>query len=192
MALADVDAVVEIHMAGMPGYFLTSLGPRFLRLYYREVVRSRLGISLVLARDNRVLGFATGEFGPGKFYRRLLARRGLAFGFYALTALARRPAILARMWRQVFERVEAPASPKVARLASMAVRTEVEGRGYGLVLIAACIDEIRRRGGSAVVLEVLKDNASLIQAYERLGFAITRQTGKRPGEARVEMRCPLA
>ncbi|HLW79246.1 MAG TPA: hypothetical protein VKU44_06565, partial [Terriglobia bacterium] len=99
MALADVDAVVEIHMAGMPGYFLTSLGPRFLRLYYREVVRSRLGISLVLARDNRVLGFATGEFGPGKFYRRLLARRGLAFGFYALTALARRPAILARMWR---------------------------------------------------------------------------------------------
>ena len=195
MALADVDAVVDIHMAGMPGYFLTSLGRRFLSLYYRDVVRSKQGISMVLARDGRVLGFATGEFGPGKFYRSLLVRRGLAFGFCALGAVVRRPAILARMWRQVFERIEAPASEKVARLASLAVVPDAEGRGYGLVLIAACIEAICRRGGSAVVLEVLKDNPTLIQAYERMGFAITRETarstGKSTGESRVEMRYSL-
>ena len=195
MALEDVDAVVDIHLAGMPGYFLSSLGRRFLSLYYREVVSSKLGISLVLARDGRVLGFATGEFGPGKFYRRLLVRRGFVFAFYALGAIARRPKILVRMWRQVFERVEAPDSEKVARLASLGVVPEAEGRGYGLVLIAACIDEIRRRGGSAVVLEVLKDNPSLIQAYERMGFAVTRQsaksTGKSSSDSRVEMRYSL-
>lgn len=193
LTLADVDAVVAIHLAGMPGYFLTSLGPRFLRLYYCEAIQSKGGIGLALERDGRVLGFATGEFGPGSFYRRLLLRRGLAFGLCALGAALKRPGILARMWRQVFERVGAPASPEVARLASLAVVPEAEGRGYGLVLIAACIDEIRRRGGSAVVLEVLKDNPRLVQAYERMGFVITRQTeySGSPGESRVEMRYSL-
>lgn len=195
MTSADVEAVVDIHLAGMPGYFLTSLGPRFLKLYYREVINSKLGISLVLDRAGRVLGFVTGEFGPGRFYRRLIVRRGSAFGFYALAAVLRRPGILARMWRQVFERVEATSSAEVARLASLAVVPEAEGRGYGLVLIAAAIDEIRRRGGSAVVLEVREDNPTLIQAYERMGFVITRQTarstGKSTGESRVEMRYSL-
>ncbi|HKS96061.1 MAG TPA: hypothetical protein VJV74_08000, partial [Terriglobia bacterium] len=51
MTLSDVDAIVQIHTAALPDYFLTSLGRKFLALYYREVVHSKLGISLVFDRD---------------------------------------------------------------------------------------------------------------------------------------------
>jgi ribosomal protein S18 acetylase RimI-like enzyme len=188
MALEDVGAVVGVHVAALPDYFLTSLGPKFLALYYAEVVRSKLGISFVFERDGRILGFAAGEFSPGRFYRELFLRRCFAFGFYALKATARRPAILLRIARALFQRFEAPTGDDVARLASLAVIPDVEGRGYGLVLIAACIEQIRRRGGAAILLEVKKDNDSLIQAYLRMGFKAVREIPKAPGEVLVELR----
>ena len=188
MALADVGAVVDIHVAAFPGYFLTSLGPRFLALYYAQVVRARLGIGLVFARDGRVLGFAAGEFSPGRFYRELFFRRSLVFAFYALKAVAKKPSILLRMARQVVQRVEAPASDDVARLASLAVTPEEQEHGYGRVLVAAFIEHVRDRGGKAVLLEARKENQTFVQFYEQMGFEVVRELTRAPGEVLVELR----
>lgn len=187
MALADVDAVVQIHSTALPDYFLTSLGPKFLALYYREVVRSRLGISLVFVRDGGVVGFVTGELRPGTFYRQLFLRRWFAFGFYALGAVMRRPRILPRIVRELGHRVEAPRGEDVARLASLAVLPKVAGRGYGLALIAAGIDHARRCGATSIRLEVKRENQTLIGAYQRMGFKVAGSAVKSPVETLIEM-----
>ena len=192
MALADVDAVVEIHATALRDYFLTSLGRKFLALYYREVVRSKLGISLVFVRDGRVLGFVTGEFSPGRFYHELFLRRWFAFGFHALAAVARRPAVLLRIARALWQRVEAPRNADVARLASLAVLPEVEGRGYGLALVAASIEQVRRHGGTLILLEVKRENQNLIDAYQRMGFKVAGAVAKSPAETLIEMSYTLS
>jgi|GEM_PF-1237196 len=191
MTLSDVDAVVHIHATALPDYFLTSLGPRFLALYYREVVRSPLGISLVFVRDGRVVGFVTGELRPGTFYRQLFLRRWFAFGFYALGAAMRRPRILLRIGRELGHRVEAPRGEEVARLASLAVLPEVAGRGYGLALVAAAIGHIRRRGGTVILLEVKQENQALLDAYERIGFKPAGSIAKSPTETLTKMTYTL-
>ena len=192
MALADVDAVVEIHATALPDYFLTSLGRKFLALYYREVVRSKLGISLVFVRDGRVLGFVTGEFSPGRFYRELFLRRWFAFGLHALAAVARRPGVLLPIARALWQRLEAPRGEDVARLASLAVLPEVEGRGYGLALVAASIEHVRRDGGTLILLEVKRENQSLIDAYQRMGFKVARAVAKSRAETLIEMSYTLS
>src|SRR5579863_3395618 len=179
MTLSDVDAVVHIHATALPDYFLTSLGPRFLALYYREVVRSPLGISLVFVRDGRVVGFVTGELRPGTFYRQLFLRRWFAFGFYALGAAMRRPRILLRIGRELGHRVEAPRGEEVA------------GRGYGLALVAAAIGHIRRRGGTVILLEVKQENQALLDAYERIGFKPAGSIAKAPTETLTKMTYTL-
>jgi ribosomal protein S18 acetylase RimI-like enzyme len=191
MTLSDIDAVVEIHVTALPEYFLTSLGRKFLALYYREVVASKLGISLVFVRDGRVLGFVTGEFSPGRFYRELFLRRWLAFGFRTLAAVVRRPVILVRIARELWHRVEAPRSEDVARLASLAVLPEVEGRGYGLALVAAAIEHVRRHGGTVIRLEVKQENQSLLDAYRRMGFQAAGTFAKSPSETLIEMTYTL-
>lgn len=188
MALEDVVAVVDIHVAAFPGYFLTSLGPRFLALYYAQVVRAKLGIGLVVARDGRVLGFAAGEFSPGRFYRELFWRRCLAFGFYALKAVARKPSILLRMTRQVFQRVEAPTSDNVARLASLAVAPEEQEHGYGRLLVSGFIERVNDRGGKTILLEARKENQTVVQFYLLMGFKVVREVTQAPGEVLVELR----
>ena len=187
MALEDVGAVVEIHLAAFPAYFLTSLGPEFLALYYAEVVRSRLGIGFVFARDGRVLGFVAGEFSPGEFYRGLFLRRWYAFGFHALKAVATCPAILRRIARQVSQRLDAPRSENVVRLASLAVAPEEQGRQSGRALVAAFIEHVRKRGGRTIVLEARKEDPSVIQFYEQMGFKPVGGIARTPGDAPVEL-----
>ncbi len=188
MTPEDVATVVDIHVAAFPGYFLTSLGPRFLALYYAHVVSAKLGIGLVFDCDGRVLGFAVGELNPGRFYRELFWRRCLAFGFYALKAAAKQPSILLRMTRQVFQRVEAPTSDDVARLAALAVAPEEQEHGYGRVLVAAFIERVSDRGGKTIFLEARKENQSVLQFYVQMGFKVVREVVQAPGEVLVELR----
>ncbi len=188
MRQEDVETVVDIHIAGFPGFFLTSLGRKFLLLYYSEVIRSQLGIAFVYTREGRILGFAAGYFNPGKFYLRLFLRRAFAFAFYSLRAVANQPLIIPRIIRSVLMRFGAPKNENVAELASLAVLPNEEGRGYGLAIIAACIEHIKRKGGKSIVLDVLKENQSLIQAYQRMGFKVEGEVAKPNSEILVKFR----
>ena len=46
----DLEAVTEVHVRSFPSFFLSALGPRFLRLLYEEILRSENGV-LVVADD---------------------------------------------------------------------------------------------------------------------------------------------
>ena len=183
----DVPVVVGIHMAAFPGYFLTSLGRKFMALYYAEVQRSSWGISYVFERDGRVLGFCAGTFSPGKFYRGLFIRRWFLFAVYSLRAVAKRPLILVRIVRSVFQRLATPSEKDIAALASAAVLPEEEARGHGLAIVSACVDHIKKLGGKHVYLEVRKENQNLIRAYQKMGFEVLRETHVPPAPALVEL-----
>jgi ribosomal protein S18 acetylase RimI-like enzyme len=66
-----------------------------------------------------------------------------------------------------------PERATVATLFGMYVSPRARGRGVGEALVAAVLEEARRRGKSEVVLEVTSGNAAARALYERCGFVAT-------------------
>jgi hypothetical protein len=90
--IEDVEAVVKVHSASFPGFFLSFLGPRFLDLFYRSFLEDSEGIGFVaLNVDEFVIGCVVGTLVPGGYFKRLLRRRWWAFCLASASALLRRP-----------------------------------------------------------------------------------------------------
>jgi hypothetical protein len=67
MASADVSAVVQVHLDSFPGFFLTFLGPTFLRELYVATLADSSGISFVAEDGNGICGFVAGTAQPAGF-----------------------------------------------------------------------------------------------------------------------------
>src|SRR5438270_10763629 len=103
MRREDLDAVVAIHLAAFPNFFLTFLGPRFLRVFYGAVMRD--GIALVATVDDRVAGFVAGMLDSKSFYRRLLFTRFAHVAIAILPVVIRRPSTAVRVLRRAKSRL---------------------------------------------------------------------------------------
>jgi [ribosomal protein S18]-alanine N-acetyltransferase len=70
------------------------------------------------------------------------------------------------------------AYPEESFIQTLAIRRDRQGRGLGARLLAALIDEARRRDEPMVGLEVRADNQTAQRLYARFGF---EQVGVRKG-----------
>lgn len=175
MTMADVERVVGIHVVAFPGFFLSFLGPRFLRVFYAESVV--LGeVAQVAEVDSRVVGFVMGSTDPGRFFKMLLRRRLLRFAWAAVPAVARRPAVAFRVARAVLKPREAAKQAGTATLMSIAVDPAAQGTGAGKALVLGFIDEAARRGAVKVDLTTDKvGNDGTNAFYRSLGFSVARE-----------------
>lgn len=62
-----LDEVVNVHLQSFKGFFLTFLGEKFLRLYYKGIVYHNEAIKLVYLEDSEVKGFIVGSINPSGF-----------------------------------------------------------------------------------------------------------------------------
>lgn len=178
---SDVAEVVRVHRAGFPGFFLTSLGPRFLAAFYAGLVRLDLGILLVALRGTAVVGFVGGSPDQGAFYRALLRRRGPQLALAVVPALVHRPASTARLLRGR-ERLHDEAAAVPACLMSLAVDPALHAHGYGRALVQAFEHELRSRGSTGYVLTTDADGNDATNAFYRsLGLVWTRTVVTREG-----------
>jgi GNAT superfamily N-acetyltransferase len=167
----ELDRVVELHLRAFPGFFLTVLGPRFLRCLYAGIRDHSTGIVLCCFGGNGMLGFVAGTVQPGNFYRHLLLRRWWQFGLAALWPVLRRPAILPRLLNAFRKPGEATEHEGSAELMSIAVDPSAQGLGVGRFLVSGFFCECRRRGIERVELTTdANKNESVNQFYERAGF----------------------
>ena len=82
---------------------------------------------------------------------------------------------------------------RVARIYSLAIDSDYRGRGLGRRLLAACLEEARKRGYSEVRLEVAAGNEAALTLYRSFGFEIfDRIDGYyEDGENALRLRCPV-
>lgn len=180
----DLSHLCSIHGESFPGFFLTSLGPRFLRLLYAGFAHEPGGICIVVEDKGVVVGFAAGTTAPDVFFGRLLRRQGWRFALAAIPGLLRNPGFVARKcFGALFYRGEQPAGlANAALLSSLAVSPACGGQGLGQQLVQAFADESRRQGCSAIYLTTDEaDNARVNRFYAKCGFVL-RDTFKRPGK----------
>lgn len=175
MTLGDAPRVADVHLAAFPGFFLSFLGRRFLRLFYSQAVA--LGeITLVAEAGGQVVGLVMGSSRPGRFFKALLQRRLFAFALAALPAVARQPSTALRVLRALRKPRSAEKPEGTSTLMSIAVDPATQSVGAGKALVRAFVEEARRRGSSKVDLTTDNaDNDRVNRFYSSLGFRVARE-----------------
>jgi ribosomal protein S18 acetylase RimI-like enzyme len=190
-----LDDVVSVHVEAFPQFFLTQLGPRFLRGYYRCVLDYPGGILLTEGGARGVQGFVSGFVNPAAFYRELRRRR-LRLGLAALAGLIARPSRV-RTLRANYHRAGNLAhqtdGTNTAELSSLAVSPGSTGTGIGSRLVHRFAEAARAQGAERVVLTTdAHGNEAVNRFYRRLGFACTRTLEARPGRVLNEYSAPTS
>jgi len=184
MSAADVEAVTNVHLAAFPEFFLSFLGPRFLRELYRAIVADDESIAFVASDGDRVIGFVAGS-GSAGFYRRTARRRWLRFAAASAGALIRRPLIAPRLLRALYAPPKTSSSGAV--LMSLAVDPHVQRSGAGKLLTRAFVERAGERGAAAVVLTTDKVGNDTVNAFYRAqGFTVASEYVTPEGRAMNE------
>ena len=125
-----IESLISLHQAAFPDFFLTSLGPAFLRLLYDGFIMHPKGICLVAEEQGNVVGFAAGTINPDGFFSALLRRQAFRFAMAAVPGLLRNPFFVARKCLgALFYRGETPGGiPDAALLSSLAVSPATQSR----------------------------------------------------------------
>lgn len=176
---ADLPAVVRVHLATFPGFYLTDLGPAFLRAYYRLVLSHEGGRILLAEVDGTVAAFVAGFRDPAGFYRRMSASKWqlalpIAWG------LLRNPALLMRTVRNVLRVRSAQREPALAgsdscELSSMAVAPQHARNGLGARLASQFIADHRVIGVRKIRLTTdAENNDAAHRFYRSCGFEAIR------------------
>jgi SAM-dependent methyltransferase/ribosomal protein S18 acetylase RimI-like enzyme len=187
--LQDLQGIIEVHMLSFPHFFLTNLGPGFLRTYYALVLEYQRGVLLVAEERGRVLGFAAGFIDPSSFYQIMTATRS-RFLFPALVRLVEHPTLLFRLLKNVRRVIKLKQSPDFnssdsCELASIAVHPDAMRRGLGKALVRSFVGAVEAERAARVCLTTDADNNDPTNAFYRdLGFRCTR-TFEAPGKRRM-------
>jgi ribosomal protein S18 acetylase RimI-like enzyme len=171
-----VAGAVEVHIQSFPGFFLTSLGPRFLRLMYSEILRSS-GREAFVVEDGAgvVRGFVVGVAEQVGLYTRLARQCWAAFALASLGAAIRRPIVVPRLVRAFARPASIRAGGAGALLLSIGVAPEAAGQGLGRELVSRFLSSMKDRGVSAVSLTTDRDdNDRTNRFYLSLGFRVAR------------------
>lgn len=170
-----VEELVELHRQAFPDFFLTNLGPAFLRQIYGGFLCDPQGICLVAEENEKVVGLAVGTLAPAIFFRRLLRERGWALAWAAAPGLLRNFFFVAhKCLGALWYRGEAPrAVADAALLSSLAVSPAMARRGVGRALVREFARAVKAGGGQLVYLTTdLSRNESANRFYAHCGFEL--------------------
>jgi ribosomal protein S18 acetylase RimI-like enzyme len=175
MRLSDAAAVVAVHLKAFPGFFLSFLGPGFLRELYCSIVIDEAGISFVCCRGEKIIGFVAGTLQPAGFYSRLVRRRWWRFALASFKPALLKPVIIPRLFRALRKPGEVQSQSGVGLLMSIGVLPEAQGQGIAHELVKRFLFEARQRGLKQVNLTTDRLKNEKVNAfYERLGFDVIR------------------
>lgn len=179
----DLAEIVAIHQKAFRHFFLTRMGPEFLRLYYDLVLNYPGGIILVSETHGAVNGFVCGFCDPAGFYRSMWRERR-EFVLPAVTALLRNPFLAAKVIHGI-RRIQTSAAqgpPRSCELSSIAVSPDASGNRLGRALLLAFLDQSWSEEAQCVYLSTDADGNDTANAlYREIGFAQSRQFLQRKG-----------
>lgn len=174
MKIEDIPCVVNVHLRGFPGFFLSFLGEKFLHELYQTVLSDPSGIAIVYDQGD-LLGFVAGSDQPSGFYRRAICSRLLRFFLASISPVLRQPSIIPRLFRAFNTPVDEDPGEGCGTLMSIAVLPEAQGKGIGSQLLRAFLDQAAARGLAEVNLTTdRRGNEDVNHFYQSYGFRLER------------------
>lgn len=185
MGLADLEFVVDEHLAHFPDNVFGQMGRRFLTEYYRTFLDGPHADAVVVVVGGSRVGYLVGVLDVRE-HRRLVRRfhfRRLAL--YAAAALTRRPRMAAGLLRRrIAVRLNAmrshggetgDPSKGIAVLSHVAVRSEARGLGLGTSMILEFVERAQDGGARTVSVATRAGKAGAGDLYRRLGWKLANE-----------------
>lgn len=171
--LSDISDIVTIHESAFKGFFLTSLGKRFLCTYYKTSLESRESIVLVAVDEkfNQSIGFAAGCIHSKGYHKRLLFNNLLSFLFSAGLGLLKNPAGLIRLIKNLDKKSSKNDNGQYGELLSIGIIPEYSGKGTGKELLFKFETAMITKGVKKLALTTdTEDNEGVFAFYLKNGY----------------------
>ncbi|TDR13084.1 GNAT family N-acetyltransferase [Marinomonas communis] len=173
---ADLQQIVEVHLAAFEGFFLSMLGKPFLRKMYQAFSSEQHGVIRVAIDDEqRVVGFAAGTLAPDLYFPALRKKKWFAFLITAIPGIIKHPIkVLRKLYYAMFYRGDKPETlQQTALLSSIAVLPAMAGKSVGKALLADFEQQVMQAGGNCLYLTTDKHgNAAVVAFYTKAGYQI--------------------
>lgn len=168
----DIERIVAVHNAAFKDFFLTSLGRRFLALYYRSVMNHPRGVLLVSVNGEGVIGFCAGTMLSAGFNSSLIKSNFSAYAIEGMRLLFTNPASLWHLFKNISkEDSNVGDKGEYAELLSIGVDPNVQRNGAGKAMLLALEEEVKKRKGQQLSLTTdYNDNEKAIGFYRSLGY----------------------
>lgn len=169
----DVDGIVKIHLAAFEDFFLSSLGERFLRIYYSSFIESDNGVVLCAKNNEGVVGFSACSYLSRGFNSSLIKQNLASFGLEAFMLLFSKPTALVRLAKNMNkESDDATIDDKgeYAELYSIAVSPSCQGEGVGKKLLIATEEDVKKHNDKISLTTDYFNNDKTIAFYHALGY----------------------
>lgn len=170
--IEDLQNVVSIHEMAFPEFFLTTLGSKFLKLFYTSVMNHKDGVLLVCENEERVIGFCAGTMLSSGFNSKLIKSDLWAYMMVSLKILFTRPKSLIHLMKNISKEESSQGDDgQYAELLSIGVDPTVQRSGGGTALLKALEEEVKARGGEKLSLTTdFNENEKAIGFYKSLGY----------------------
>lgn len=169
----DVDAIVAIHQQAFPDFFLTTLGSRFLNLYYKCMCKCGDAITLCAEVDGEIKGFATSSYFSHGFNTSLIKKNLFKFGLMGIELLFTKPRAILRLVKNLDKKAEGNTvedNGEYAELYSIAVMPGNQGSGIGKKLLIATEEDVAKHNSKISLTTDYYNNEKTIGFYHSLGY----------------------
>tara|TARA_R110001592_G_scaffold228395_4_gene484947 strand:+ start:5081 stop:5680 length:600 start_codon:yes stop_codon:yes gene_type:complete len=169
------EGLIDIHKEAFEGFFLTSLGPNFLKLYYKTLLKNSDGIIICLFDNNDNLkGFAAGTKYSKGFHKNILFENMFSYTLALLNVLLFRPKAVFRLIKNLNKKKDSiNDNCMYAELLSIAVPPKHKGLGYGKLLIKEFEKELVSSNIKQIALTTdFLSNQSVLAFYNKMGYKI--------------------
>ena len=169
----DVDGIVKIHKAAFNDFFLTSLGEKFLRLYYRTFINSRDGVVFCSEKNNVMVGFSATSYVSKGFNSKLIKKNLLKYGLESIRLFFTHPKALIRLVKNMNKESKDASvedDGKYAELYSIAIDPTMQGGGVGRSLLMVTESDVKDHNNKISLTTDYYNNEKTLAFYNALGY----------------------
>ncbi|MEZ9328885.1 GNAT family N-acetyltransferase [Vibrio breoganii] len=177
--ISDLNSMVSVHCNAFDGFFLTNLGPKFLRKYYNIYLKYN-HIALVYEENSKVLGFVVGSASASNFYKDL-KKEWFSFLLPILNCTFKK-----HIYIKAFNHLKniilndsvnnVPTHNGLCELTSICVDITAKSKGIGSRLLNSfentCMNQSKK--GVLLTTDASKNNSNVVNFYLKNDYAIDR------------------
>lgn len=171
----DVYAIASLHVKGIEGGFISSLGVEFVEALYEVVILDKTSFGFVADDEGNVVGFIAFTVNLNRLYRRIILKSGVRFAFILAGKLLSLKRIKKVCETFFYPSRTARLNLPNAELLAVVIASDSGGKGFGAQLTHVGLEECAKRGIGNVKVMVGKDNIQANKLYSKCGFELICQ-----------------
>lgn len=166
--------LADIHLDAFHGFFLSSLGKRFLNAYYNAALNSDETIAVCAIDDNEeIQGFGTGCVQSRGFHKRLIMQNLFKFLVQGFIIFFSNPKAIIRLVKNLDKISNENDDGNYAELISIGVSHSYKGLGIGHTLIKEFEEEAKSKGCKKISLTTdYYNNKEVVAFYLHSGYKV--------------------